>query len=246
MELLWLFVILSLIAEVLGTVGGFGSSLFFVPLASYFLDFHSVLGITALFHVFSNLAKIALFRAGIHWKMAITVGLPAVVCVTAGAYLSRFLEGDLLQFGLAVFLIVLSGFMLVVRNPSLQPSAFNSIASGSLSGLVAGLVGSGGAIRGLALSAFRIPKDVFIATSAIIDLGVDLSRSVVYTANGYVHRDDLYLVAILLLVSVAGTYIGKLVLQKVSDGQFRQIVLLLILGIGLITLVKSVITVSRS
>jgi uncharacterized membrane protein YfcA len=55
LEHLPLFILLSLIVEVLGTIGGFGSSLFFVPIASYFLDFHSVLGITALFHVLSNL-----------------------------------------------------------------------------------------------------------------------------------------------------------------------------------------------
>jgi hypothetical protein len=42
---------LALLAEILETVGGFASSLFFIPIASYFLDIHSVLGITALFHV---------------------------------------------------------------------------------------------------------------------------------------------------------------------------------------------------
>jgi uncharacterized membrane protein YfcA len=62
LENLYLFILLALLAEIAGTVGGFGSSLFFVPIASYFLDFHSVLGITALFHVSSNLSKIAFFR----------------------------------------------------------------------------------------------------------------------------------------------------------------------------------------
>ena len=65
LENLPFFILLAFIAEILGTVGGFGSSLFFVPIASYFLDFHSVLGITALFHVSSNLAKIALDRKSV-------------------------------------------------------------------------------------------------------------------------------------------------------------------------------------
>lgn len=41
------FIILSVLAEILGTVGGFGSSVFFVPMASYFMDFQTVLSITA-------------------------------------------------------------------------------------------------------------------------------------------------------------------------------------------------------
>jgi hypothetical protein len=43
MENLYIFIILAFVAEVLGTVGGFGSSLFFVHIASYIIDFHSVL-----------------------------------------------------------------------------------------------------------------------------------------------------------------------------------------------------------
>ena len=60
-----LFLALALLAEVAGTVGGFGSSVFFVPIANFFFDFESVLGITALFHLASNLSKLGLFRAGI-------------------------------------------------------------------------------------------------------------------------------------------------------------------------------------
>ncbi len=47
-------------AEIFGTVGGFGSSVFFVPMASYFLDFQTVLGVTALFHLSSNMTKMDL------------------------------------------------------------------------------------------------------------------------------------------------------------------------------------------
>ena len=47
MEHLVYFILLALLCEILGTVGGFGSSLFFVPIAGFFLDFQSVLGTTA-------------------------------------------------------------------------------------------------------------------------------------------------------------------------------------------------------
>jgi uncharacterized membrane protein YfcA len=54
----YIFLFLALIAEIVGTVGGFGSSVFFVPIANIYFSFETVLGITALFHVFSNLSKI--------------------------------------------------------------------------------------------------------------------------------------------------------------------------------------------
>ena len=235
-QTLLFFVLLALFAEVLGTVGGFGSSLFFVPVAGFFFDFHSVLGITALFHLSSNVSKIAFFRQGFDKKLIITIGIPAVLFVILGAFLTKYFNNKLLEMLLAVFLITISIVLMIFKNLKLKPSLINSISGGALSGITAGLLGSGGAIRGLTLAAFDLNKDVFIATSAIIDLGIDLSRSVVYFSNGYMHKHDLYLVPILLVVGVLGTYTGKRILIRFSQEQFKFIVLILILIIGLATL----------
>ena len=81
-------------------------------------------------------------------------------------------------------------------------------------------------------------KNKFIATSAVIDLGIDFSRSIVYYFNGYMRKEHLYLVPILLVVSVVGTWIGKLILNKMSQEQFRNLVLILILLIGIISVMN--------
>lgn len=117
MDHLYSFVVLAFVAEVLGTIGGFGSSLFFVPIAAYFLDYHSVLGITALFHVSSNLTKIALFRHGFDKNIILWVGIPAVAFVVLGAYLSQFVNTALLEKILGVFLIVISVFFFFQSKP---------------------------------------------------------------------------------------------------------------------------------
>lgn len=238
MENLPLFIVLALIAEILGTVGGFGSSLFFVPIAGYFLDFHSVLGITAVFHLTSNISKIAMFRKGIDKKLLINLGIPSVILVVIGALLSSYFSSSKLELSLGVFLILLSIFLLVKKDFELRPTNANAIAGGSISGFLAGIIGTGGAIRGLTLTSFRLPMAVFIATSAFIDLFIDASRSVVYYFNGYIHQHDMYLIPILIVVSIAGTYIGKIILNHVSEDRFRIIVLLLILITGMITVYK--------
>ena len=233
-----MFILLALLAEVLGTVGGFGSSLFFVPIASYFLDFYSVLGITALFHVSSNLTKIAFFRKGFDKKLVLSIGIPAVIFVIAGAFLSKFIETKVLEVSLSIFLIVTSLVFFIFKNFALKPSLSNSIGGGIFSGLIAGLLGTGGAIRGIVLAAYNLKMESFIATSAIIDLAIDSSRSVVYSLNGYVHKHDLDLIPILFLVSIAGTFIGKQILTKISEKQFKSIVLILVFITGITTLVK--------
>lgn len=233
-----LFALLALIAEVAGTISGFGSSVFFVPIATYLFDFHSVLGITALFHVSSNISKIYFFRQGVNWKIVLYLGIPAVLFVGLGAFLSKLISSEILETALAFFLIIFSLLFLLLRNFSIPPTNVNSIVGGTVSGFMAGLLGTGGAIRGMTLAAFDMKKGVFIATSALIDFGVDLSRGVVYVSNGFVHWHDMRYVLILLFISVIGTYIGKRILEHVSEKLFKNIVLFVIFGIGIVTIVN--------
>jgi hypothetical protein len=53
--------LIAFFSEVVGTVAGFGSSVFFVPLAGLLLGFHEVLALTSILHVFSNAAKLVFF-----------------------------------------------------------------------------------------------------------------------------------------------------------------------------------------
>jgi len=67
MMLPFLFFLIASLSEVVGTIAGFGSSVFFVPLAGLLLDFHGVLALTSILHVFSNAAKLVLFGRHIRW-----------------------------------------------------------------------------------------------------------------------------------------------------------------------------------
>jgi uncharacterized membrane protein YfcA len=238
MEFLIYFILLALFAEIIGTVGGFGSSMLFVPIAGYFLDFHSVLGVTALYHLSSNISKIYFFREGFDKKLILNMGISSVIFVIIGAILSNYFPSKTLEILLAIFLISISLILLIFKSIEVQPTQTNSIIGGVLSGFIAGLLGTGGAIRGITMAAFNLKTSVFIATSAVIDLAIDLSRSVVYTYNGFVHKDDLYLIPILLVVSIIGTFIGKKILQKLSEEQFKSAVLSLIFITGCVTLGK--------
>jgi len=231
-----IFIILAILSEILGTVGGFGSSVYFVPLANFFLDFQSVLGITALFHLSSNISKIALFKKGFDKKIALNLGVPAVIFVSIGAYFSSYFNPVLLTYILGFFLIALSLVFLIFKQLRARPTKRNAIVGGALSGFSAGLLGTGGAIRGITLAAFKMNKDKFIATSAVIDLGVDFSRTVVYYFNGYMKYEHIYLVLILVIVGFVGTWLGKQVLNRISQAQFRAFVLFLILAIGVLSI----------
>ena len=231
-----LFLLLAFCSEIAGTVAGFGSSVFFVPLAGFFFDFHEVLALTSILHVFSNAAKLILFRSHVQWRLLFLLGIPSTICVILGAYLSTRLEFRYTELILGIFLIAFSTFFLLRPKVKLSPRPLNAVTAGGAAGFLAGVIGTGGAIRGLALGAFDLEKNVFVATSAAIDSGVDFSRMIVYLRSGFLAAESFWLVPVLLVVAFAGSYAGKLLLNKIQQKSFRKIVLVLVLLIGLTTL----------
>jgi uncharacterized protein len=238
MEKYYIFYVLALVAEILGTISGFGSSILFVPLAAFFFEFKTVLGITAVFHVFSNLSKIYLFRTGLDKNIARRLGIPAVVAVIAGALLTELVPQQELELTMCVVLIGLSIYLIIFSNKKIEPTNTNLITGGLTSGFLAGLIGSGGAIRGLTLTAFQLEKNIFLATSAMIDLGVDASRTVVYYANGYMVKELSFLIPFLLGISFVGSWLGKKLLAYIPQAKFKLLVLSIIMLTSLIQVVR--------
>ncbi|GLU42758.1 sulfite exporter TauE/SafE family protein [Allomuricauda sp. NBRC 101325] len=238
MKISYVFLLLALVAEIVGTIGGFGSSVFFVPLGNFYFDFYSVLGMTAIFHLSSNLSKIFLFKKGLDKKLLLYIGAPSVLFVIVGGFLSKMVNGYYLEIVLGVFLVVFSLLFLIKNEIVVLPNKKNAIVGGTLSGFSAGLLGTGGAIRGLTMAAFNLEKSAFIATSAFIDFLIDFSRTFVYYENGYIGKQELMYLPFLLVIGLVGTYLGKRILNYIPQDKFKKISLILILLIGLITIAK--------
>jgi uncharacterized protein len=234
-----LFFLLALFCEVIGTIGGFGSSVFFVPMAQFFFNAHLVLAITGVFHVFSNISKIWMFKSNIDKKITLLMGIPSIIFVIIGAYLITQINLRYDNIILGLFLIVFSLIFIIYPKLMIKPTNTNAILGGGLAGFLAGFVGTGGAIRGAVLAAFNLEKSMFVGTSAAIDMGVDLSRSIIYLGNGFLLKQYYIYIPFLLITSFIGSYVGKQLLSKISQEQFKNIVLYMILLIGIITLTKS-------
>ena len=235
-----LFFLIALLSEIVGTVAGFGSSVFFVPLAGFFFDFHQVLALTSILHVSSNAAKLAFFGRHVQLRLLLLLGLPSVAAVITGAYLSTKLQLKFDQLVLGLFLIAFSFFLLWKPTTKIAATKLNAVSAGGVAGFLAGLIGTGGALRGLALAAFDLEKGTFVATSAGIDSGVDLSRMLIYLRSGYLAPNSTVYIVGLLLIAFIGSYVGKLTLRQIDQKYFRKIVLGCVLVIGLITLGRAI------
>lgn len=219
-----LFFLLAFLSEVIGSMIGFGSSTIFLPLALFFVDFKTALVLVAFVHIFGNIGRVTFFRHGINKKLVILFGVPSVIFTIIGAYLVNYVSSEILKFVLGVFILIFSIASLLRPNLRFSPTKTNAIAGGGLSGFFAGLIGTGGALRGAFLNAFGLDKNIYIATAAVIALAVDATRIPIYFAGGFLAVNYYYYIPILFIFSMLGSYVGKKLVSKISQKTFRKLV----------------------
>jgi uncharacterized membrane protein YfcA len=224
MDTVWFFAI-AFAAEIIGTLAGFGSSMILLPVAIVFFDFKTALVLVAFMHLFGNFGRLAFFRHGISWRMLLYFGATGMAFAVLGALLVASLDQAALQALLGVFLIAYGVFTLLKPTFRLQTTGTNLIVGGAASGFLAGLIGTGGALRSAFLTAFGINKQKYIATAAAIGLIVDGTRIPVYIRDGLLKDDFYWMLPILFVLAIAGSYVGRYLVDKIPQRLFRTIVL---------------------
>ena len=228
-----LFFVSGLIAEIIGTMAGFGSSTIFLPLALLFVDFKTAIILVAIFHLFGNLSRIIFFREGFDRRVILQFGVPSVLLSLLGAFLIGVLPQPVLKLILGIFLIVTSVSFMAKPGLKFPANTRTFIAGGSAKGFITALVGTGGALRATLLQGFNIEKVKYIATAATIALATDITRIPVYISQGFLTQQYYLYLPILFVIALAGSFIGRKIVKKIDQEKFRKMVLVAIILVSI-------------
>jgi hypothetical protein len=236
-----LIVLVVVIASSVGTLTGFGTSTIMVPIMLSFYPVTQTLLFVGIIHWFGNLWKLILFRKGFQWKLILSFGIPGIAATYLGASLVFDIPTAVLSRILGSFLIIYVIYLFAKSSFKIKQSLLAGACGGALSGFFAGLFGIGGAVRGLFLTSFDLPKAVYIATAGAIALTIDTTRLTTYIKNG-ARLPHLLLWGLLIFIpaSFLGAKIAKSAIDKIPQEHFRKVVavFLLLMGIKLLVFPK--------
>jgi hypothetical protein len=107
------------------------------------------------------------------------------------------------------------------------------IAGGTLSGFLAGIFGVGGAVRSAFLTAFDLPKAVYLATAGAIALLIDSTRLITYLTGGAKLQPNLLWGMLAFIpVSFLGARIAKMVVDYIPQKSFRLFITIFLAALG--------------
>lgn len=220
-----LLCLLTLVAAGVGTATGFGTSTIMIPVLTLFVPLPVSLLFVGAIHLCGDIWKMLLFKKGLDWKLILFFGLSGVISSYLGASLSFYAGGLPLKRVLGVFLIIYVIFLFTKRKWALPKTSGTAVCGGLASGLFAGFFGVGGAVRGAFLTAFNLPKEVYLFTSGLIALFIDVTRISRYIQGGTrLEGNVLYALIICIPVSFLGAFIAKKFLDRLPQKFFRVFV----------------------
>jgi uncharacterized membrane protein YfcA len=117
-----LFLLGALVAEISGTISGFGSSSILLPIAHQFLDYKNAIILVAIYHIFGNASRLTMTYT--HWdkRIFLLFGIPSVLATLLGASLIDRINTDILKVILGIILILFALYSLWKPNFHITPT----------------------------------------------------------------------------------------------------------------------------
>jgi len=209
-----------------------------IPILVLFVSVPVALLFVGVIHLCGDIWKVLLFRRGFDWKLILFFGVSGIAASFIGSSLSLQAQTFPLKRILGAFMISYVAFLLLRRDWAFPKTNATAVSGGVLSGFFAGFFGVGGAVRAAFLTAFHLPKEVYLFTSGLIALFIDLTRVARYVWGGTRLEGNLPIgLAFSIPISFLGAYLAKRFIDKLPQRHFRIFVGVFLALVGLMLLV---------
>jgi uncharacterized membrane protein YfcA len=230
----YFFVLVSgLLAGALSGVIGTGASIVLLPILVYQFGPKQAVPAMAVAALMSNLGKVLAWWRDIDWRAfaAYTVtGIPAAVL---GARTLLVLPPRIIDVALGVFFIGMIPGRRRLAALNLRLSLLQLAAAGALIGFLTGVVISTGPLSVPAFTSYGLLKGAFLSTEAASSLVLMVSKLTTFRALGALPYGLIVKGLIIGSSVMAGTFIGKAIVQRMSIEMFNHALDGLLLCAGL-------------
>lgn len=226
---------LALVAGAVAAVAGFGIGSLLTPAVAVSVGVKVAVVLVALPHLGATAYRLWLLRRDVDRAVLLSFGLASAAGGLVGAVLHGVFSSPLLSILLGALLVLAGVLELSGIGRRVVLGGWAAIGAGSVSGMFGGLVGNQGGIRSAALLRFNLSGPALVATSTAAGVLVDLARVPVYIATGWNDLIAHWPVVVLLAISaLGGTVIGAPVLRRLPQKRFRQLLAVLLIGLGVL------------
>ena len=215
---------LSFVAATLAAVSGFGGAPVLLPVLAWSFGVREAVPILTVAQLVGNASRAWFNRRELNWHVVAWFALGGVPMALVGGVLFAKAPLPALTRALGVFLIFIGVWRHAGPQRTWRPPLPSFAAIGAGASFLSALMGSVGPLMAPLFLAYGLVKGAYIGTEALSTVTMHVAKLIAYR-----HADVLPLHAVFIglglgPVMVLGSYVGKRIVDRVSEKAFVLII----------------------
>jgi uncharacterized membrane protein YfcA len=233
------YLLVLAVGTVAGTVSGIvgtGATIILLPVLVYVFGPREAVPIMAIVALMSNVAKITSWWREVDWRATAAYAVGGIPAAALGARTLLVLPENVVEVALGLFFLAMipGRRWLAARNLSIGLGGL--AIAGAVIGFLTGIVVSTGPLSVPTFAAYGLVKGAFIATEAAGSLALYIAKAITFQQFGALPLDIVTKGLITGSSVMAGTWIARLIVERLSIATFSRLLdaVMLVSGIALL------------
>ena len=223
----------ALVGSLVGGVAGFGTGIIMLPLVAWVLGLRAAVPVLTVTMAIGNLARIWWSRGEVDRGVVARFAIGAVPATALGTALYVGAPSEWLGRFVGLFLIASVPLRRILAMDFFRMRLAYFPALGAVVGLVSGLVVTTGPLNTPFFLAYGLRRGAYVGTEALCAMVMHLARGAALARYALLTWETFAVGALLGATMFAGSWLGRRVLDRMSDRVFLTIIEVLLVVLGL-------------
>lgn len=232
--LAWLVLVAAaLVGSVIGGVAGFGAGVVLLPVVATVLGVKAAVPVLTITMLLGNFSRMWWSRFDVDAAVTTRFLLGAVPATALGAVVYASAPSGTLRILMGCFLLVATPLRRLLSSGTLRVRLAHFPLVGAGIGALSSLVVTTGPVATPFFLAYGLRRGAYIASESVCALGMHVARGAVLARYRLLTWQIVVIGLVLGATMFAGSYIGRRLLDRVSDRVFLIVIEILLVLMGL-------------
>jgi uncharacterized protein len=224
----------ALPTAIVGGVVGFGTGLAMLPLVVWTVGVRASVPVLSIALLLGNCSRAWFSRRELDWRVVAAYLSGAVPLAALGSLVYVSARVEWLSRAMGAFLLLAVPLRRWLERGPLRVGLGHFPVLGAVTGFLSALVAAIGPVNTPFLLGYGLRRGAFVGTEAVCAAGVHLTKTLVYSRYALVTPDGAALGLAIGGVMVLGAFLGRRILERMSDRAFVAVAEVLLAGLGLL------------
>jgi uncharacterized protein len=230
----WIILVCAALAgSVLGGVAGFGAGVILLPVVAWTSGLRAAVPIMTVTMLVGNLSRLWWSRGELDRSVCVRFLAGAVPATALGAMLYVGTPSTTLSYVVGAFLLASLPLRRFLSSPMVQVRLRHFVVIGGTFGFLSSLVVTTGPVVTPFFLAYGLRRGAYIATEAVCAFGMHMTRALVLARYALLTWDAIGVGCALGATMFAGSWLGRRLLDRMSDRVFLRVIETLLVLMGL-------------